>query len=108
MVRDAPLAIPFHQLRFSGSGEQRWRILVRRYVPRTHQVLDSALCPREANPVTAGGLVVSRFGALEGVTDLDPEPPWSGHRPTSHKGPASRIRRGAGPEARVTRRDLGR
>jgi hypothetical protein len=68
----AELAIPFRQLRFSGGDAPRWRVLVRRQIPRTHQVLDSVLVPREANPVTIGGLAVSRFGPLEGLTELEP------------------------------------
>ncbi|BDG01361.1 carbohydrate binding family 9 domain-containing protein [Anaeromyxobacter oryzae] len=68
----AEVAIPFHQLRFSSAPEQRWGILVRRTIPRTHQVLDSVPIPREANPVNAGGLVVSRFGRLEGLVELNP------------------------------------
>jgi hypothetical protein len=67
----AEIAIPFHQLRFSPGREQRWGIIVRRVVPRTHQVLDSTLVPREANPLNPGGLVVSRFGRLEGISDVD-------------------------------------
>jgi len=66
------LAIPFRQLRFSAAREQRWGILVRRTIPRTHQVFDSVLVPREANPVNPGGLVVSRFGTLEGLVDVSP------------------------------------
>jgi hypothetical protein len=66
------IAIPLRQLRFSDAREQRWAIVVRRHIPRTHQVLDSALIPREANPVKAGGLVVSRFGRLEGLVELRP------------------------------------
>ncbi|WP_242343840.1 DUF5916 domain-containing protein [Anaeromyxobacter terrae] len=68
----AEIAIPFRQLRFSEEREQSWGIVVRRFIPRTHQVLDSTLVPREANPVNAGGLVVSRFGRLEGLVELQP------------------------------------
>ncbi len=68
----AELAIPFRQLRFSAAAEQRWRVVVRRFIPRTHQVLGSALIPRDANPTKPGGLVVSRFGRIEGLVDVDP------------------------------------
>jgi hypothetical protein len=68
----AEVAIPFRQLRFSDAPEQRWGILVRRHVPRTHQVFDSALITRDANHVKAGNLVVSRFGRLEGLVDVRP------------------------------------
>jgi hypothetical protein len=68
----AEIAIPFRQLRFSAAPEQRWGFVVRRYVPRTHQVLDSTLVPREANPVNVGELVVSRLGRLEGLVDVRP------------------------------------
>jgi hypothetical protein len=67
----AELAIPFHQLRFSSAREQRWGIVVRRVVPRTHQIFDSTPIPREANPLNPGGLVVSRFGRLEGIVEID-------------------------------------
>jgi hypothetical protein len=68
----AELAIPFRQLRFSAAPEQRWGIVVRRHIPRTHQVFGSALIPRQANPVNPGDLVVSRFGRIEGLVDVDP------------------------------------
>jgi hypothetical protein len=66
------LAIPFRQLRFSEAPEQRWGVVVRRHVPRTHQVFGSVLIPRTANPVNPGALVVSRFGRLEGLAGVDP------------------------------------
>jgi len=68
----AEIAIPFRQLRFSRAPEQRWGFVVRRHVPRTHQVFDSELVPRKANPVNPGDLVVSRFGRLEGLVGVDP------------------------------------
>ncbi|ACG72285.1 conserved hypothetical protein [Anaeromyxobacter sp. K] len=66
------LAIPLRQLRFSSAPEQQWGFVVRRHVPRTHQVFGSVLMPREANPLNPGNLVVSRFGRLEGLSALDP------------------------------------
>lgn len=66
------LAIPLRQLRFSSAPEQQWGFVVRRHVPRTHQVFGSVLVPREANPLNPGNLVVSRFGRLEGLSELDP------------------------------------
>jgi hypothetical protein len=66
------MAIPFRQLRFSAAREQRWGIVVRRFIPRTHQVFGSVLIPRHANPLNPGGLVVSRFGRIEGLVDVDP------------------------------------
>jgi uncharacterized protein DUF5916 len=68
----AELAIPFRQLRFSAAAEQRWGMVVRRFIPRTHQVLGSVLIPRDANPTKPGGLVVSRFGRIEGLVDVAP------------------------------------
>lgn len=68
----AELAIPFRQLRFSRAPAQHWGFFVRRYVTRTHQVFGSVLLPREANRTDPGGLVVSRFGRLEGLADIDP------------------------------------
>jgi hypothetical protein len=44
----AELAIPFRQLRFSSGSERRWGFVVRRHVPRTHQVFASVLIPRDA------------------------------------------------------------
>jgi hypothetical protein len=66
----AELAIPLNQLRFPDAPEQRWRILVRRHVPRTHQILDSALVPPHANPVNTNGLVVARLAPLEAVRGI--------------------------------------
>jgi hypothetical protein len=66
------IAIPFRQLRFSEAPEQRWGFVVRRHIPRTHQVFGSVLIPRHANPVNPGDLVVSRFGRIEGLVDVDP------------------------------------
>ncbi len=68
----AELAIPLRQLRFSRAPEQRWGILVRRFVPRTHQIFGSVLIPRHANPVKTDGLVVARFGRLDGLDGLAP------------------------------------
>lgn len=67
----AELAIPLHQLRFPDLEEQRWRLVVRRHVPRTHQLLDSTLVPPNANPLTTNGLVASRLGPLEGVRGIE-------------------------------------
>lgn len=67
----AELAIPLRALRFS-KDRSTWGVWIRRNVPRTHQRFDSTLIPREANPVTAGGPVVSRFGPLEGLSELRP------------------------------------
>jgi hypothetical protein len=63
--------IPLRLLRI-GEDRTAWRIEVRRVVNRTHQVLESTPIPREANPSIVGGLVVSRFGPLEGLGDLAP------------------------------------
>ncbi|MFT3842531.1 MAG: DUF5916 domain-containing protein [Myxococcaceae bacterium] len=68
----AELEIPLRVLRYSRSGNP-WGILVRRRVPRTHQVFDSTLNPRNANPQSPGAIVVSRFGPLTGLGDLDPK-----------------------------------
>ena len=68
----AELAIPFRVLRFSAAKSQTWGMVIRRYVPRTHQVLDSTLIPRNANQITAGALAVSRFGRLQGLDQLEP------------------------------------
>ncbi|MGC3996296.1 MAG: DUF5916 domain-containing protein [Anaeromyxobacter sp.] len=85
----AELAIPFAQLRYPSAPVQRWGFLVRRHLPRTHQVLDSRMIPRESNPVTAGNLVVSRFGRLIGLVDLPVRhglelSPWAATRLTVH------------------------
>ncbi|HSN92038.1 MAG TPA: DUF5916 domain-containing protein, partial [Anaeromyxobacteraceae bacterium] len=68
----AEIAVPFRQLRLPDAGRRTWGIVVRRVVPRTHQVLDSTPIPRDANPVAPGALVVSRLGRLEGLGDLEP------------------------------------
>ncbi|MFL5319934.1 MAG: DUF5916 domain-containing protein [Myxococcaceae bacterium] len=68
----AEVAIPFRVLRFSAATEQQWGMVIRRYVPRTHQVFDSTLIPREANPINVGNLVVSRFGRLTGLSGVKP------------------------------------
>jgi hypothetical protein len=68
----AEVAIPFRQLRFSDAPEHSWGFVVRRHVPRTHQVFASVLIPRQANPLSPGDLVVSRFGRLEGLVGVDP------------------------------------
>lgn len=67
----AELAIPLRALRYS-TTDGAWGIEIRRSVPRTHQTFDSTPIPREANPVASGGLVVSRFGRLEGIAGLKP------------------------------------
>lgn len=64
------IAIPLRTLRFSAQHEQTWTIEIRRVVPRTHQVFDSAMIPRTANAQNLGGMVVSRFGTLIGLRDL--------------------------------------
>ncbi len=63
------LASPLRVLRFSVDAG-KWGFHVRRFVPRTHQVFDSKVIDREANPNNQGAVVVSRFGSLEGLTDL--------------------------------------
>lgn len=68
----AEIAIPFRALRFPPVSEQNWGVVIRRVVPRTHQVFDSTLIPREANQIKAGKLVVSRFGRLVGIKDVQP------------------------------------
>ncbi len=60
----AELIIPLHLLRFSESKENTWGLNVRRELSRTHEVIDSALIPRNANAF------VSRFGLLGGLTQL--------------------------------------
>ncbi len=60
------IAIPLRILSFPQNRDQRWGILVRRTVPRTHQVFDSSLVPRNANAL------VSMFGALTDLRDLAP------------------------------------
>lgn len=64
----AELAIPLRVLRF-GSGAP-WSAVIRRTVPRTHQVFESHPIPREANTINNGALVVSRFGPLAGLDGL--------------------------------------
>jgi hypothetical protein len=83
------LAIPFRQLRFSDAPEQRWGVVVRRHIPRTHQVFGSVLIPRNANPVNPGSLVVSRFGRIEGLVGVNPPRgfellPYVAARATAH------------------------
>ncbi len=68
----AELKLPLRIFRFA-ADRSTWRVWIRRNVPRTHQVFDSTLIPREANPVTAGNPVVSRFGLLEGLAGLKPK-----------------------------------
>lgn len=68
----AEVKLPLRIFRFS-ADRSTWRIWVRRSVPRTHQVFDSTLIPRQANTVIAGSPVVSRFGLLEGLTGLKPK-----------------------------------
>jgi hypothetical protein len=63
------LAIPLRVLRFSVDAG-KWGFHVRRFVPRTHQIFDSKVIDREANAQNQGAVVVSRFGTLEGLTDL--------------------------------------
>ncbi len=65
----AEIAIPLRSLRFTDASNS-WGFQVRRIVPRTHQVFDSHFIPREANTSNAGELVVSRFGRLDGLTDI--------------------------------------
>ncbi len=65
------VAIPLRALRFSATSPQ-WGFEIRRVVPRTHQVFDSRVIARDANPNNPGALVVSRFGTLDGLTDLKP------------------------------------
>ena len=62
----AELAIPLHLLRLSGGTEQSWGFGVRREIFRTHELIDSALVPRDANAF------VSLLGHLEGLV-LDRE-----------------------------------
>jgi len=69
----AELAIPLRVLRFPQKREQAWGINVRRVIPRTHQTFDSTYIPRNANPQNPGGLVVSRFGALVDLVELEPQ-----------------------------------
>jgi hypothetical protein len=61
------LAIPLAILRFPKSTEQHWGFLVRRKIPRTHQIFDSSLVPQNANAL------VSMFGELDGLLDLTPK-----------------------------------
>jgi Domain of unknown function (DUF5916)/Carbohydrate family 9 binding domain-like len=65
------VAIPLRALRFSAQAPH-WGFEIRRVVPRTHQVFDSRVIARDANPNNPGALVVSRFGSLDGLTDLKP------------------------------------
>lgn len=65
------MAIPLRTLRFS-SLDKPWGFQVRRTVPRTHQIFDSKLIPREANPNNPGAYAVSRFGTLNGLVGLKP------------------------------------
>jgi Domain of unknown function (DUF5916)/Carbohydrate family 9 binding domain-like len=67
----AEYRIPLRILRIT-KQQAAWRIEVRRTVNRTHQVFESTAIPREANTITNGALVVSRFGTLEGLSDLEP------------------------------------
>ncbi|MFT3913436.1 MAG: DUF5916 domain-containing protein [Anaeromyxobacteraceae bacterium] len=71
----AELAIPFRSLRLGEDAGQAWGFVVRRHVPRTHQVFGSTLVPQEANPRKPGELVVSRLGRLEGLAGVDPPRP---------------------------------
>ncbi|MGQ0507176.1 MAG: DUF5916 domain-containing protein [Myxococcaceae bacterium] len=69
------LALPLRAFRFSSASDQSWGLLIRRFVPRTRQVFDSTLVPRDLQPFTPGELVVSRFGRLHGLKDLHPGRP---------------------------------
>ncbi len=68
----AELAIPLRVFRFSSAEEQSWGFHVRRYIPRNHEIFDSSLIPRAANPQNPGAVVVSRFAPLQGLRGLRP------------------------------------
>ncbi len=60
------MALPLSILRFPAAHDQSWGVLVRRTIPRTHQVFASTLISRNANGF------VSRFGMLTGLIELKP------------------------------------
>jgi hypothetical protein len=62
----AELAIPLSLLRFSAGGERVWGFHVRRELPRTHELIDTAVIP------SSGGQFVSRFIDLRGLDSLEP------------------------------------
>ena len=63
----AEFEIPLNILRFGDAPEQTWGFFVERHVPRTHQIFESTLIPRNANAR------VSRFGHLTHLTRLKPK-----------------------------------
>ena len=62
------MRIPYSMLRFPEADSQRWGINFRRMIPRSGETVDWVLIPRTE---MMGG-VVSRYGTLEGLTDIRP------------------------------------
>ena len=61
----AELAIPLSLLRFAPGGERVWGFHVRRELPRTHELIDTAVIP------SSGSQFVSRFIELQGLESLE-------------------------------------